>query len=99
MNIYISHPYGGNEENKARVEEIIKDLVERYPQNTYISPIHTFSFMYDSVPYEQGLDMCIELLKICDIVYVYGDWETSKGCVAEVEYCKRNHKPCVQRGD
>lgn len=92
LNIYISHPYGGKEENAREVEEIIKDLAERYPHNTYISPIHTFSFMYHSVPYQQGLDMCIELLKLCDMMYVYGDHKNSKGCTAEIKYCKENDK-------
>ena len=98
MNIYISHPYGGKRENEIKVEEIIKDLVTRFPEHTYISPIHAFSFMYDFVEdYQQGLDMCIELLKLCDMMFVFGDHESSKGCTAEIQWCTDNQKPFQYR--
>lgn len=98
MNIYISHPFQNKPENKAKIEEIIKDLVKRYPEHTYISPVHTFGFLYDDVPYQQGIDMCINLLKLCDIMYVYGDYKNSKGCTCEIEWCQNNHKPYVMIG-
>ena len=71
MNIYISHPYSAKEENKLKVEHIIENLVKEHPEHTYISPIHTFCFMYDKVDYETGINMCLELLKLCDMMYGY----------------------------
>lgn len=94
MNIYISHPYGGKKENEHKVETIIKDLVRQNPKHTYISPIHAFSFMYDFVgDYQQGLDMCIELLKKCDYMIVYGNHKESRGCTAEIKYALDNGIP------
>ena len=72
MLIYVAHPYGGKEENKKAAEEKIKKLHELYNGHTFISPIHSFGFMYDWVDgYEQGMRMCIDLLDKCDgLIYV-----------------------------
>lgn len=93
MLIYISHPYGGRPENKQKVEEIINKLVQMNSENTYISPIHCFGFMYDATTYEQGLDMCLKLLKKCDKMLVYGDWKNSRGCTAEVLFAEMHMIP------
>ena len=82
--IYISHPYSGKPENKQKVEEIIKNLVISHPENTYISPIHCFGFMYELVDYQTGLEMCLRLLESCDKMLVFGDWQSSRGCNAEI---------------
>lgn len=93
LRIYISHPYGGKQENMIKVEGIIKELIKDNPEHTYISPIHCFSFAYNDYPYEQGLDMCLSLLEACDMMYVFGDWKQSRGCTAEVLYCEMHMKP------
>lgn len=91
--VYISHPYGGLEENKNSVEAIIKRLISKYPNYVFISPIHTFGFLYNYVDYETGLNMCLELLSKCNTMWVFGDWQNSKGCKAEIEYCNKAGKP------
>lgn len=93
MNIYISHIYQAKEENKLEVEEIIRKLVKEHPEHTYISPIHTFCFMYAELSYEQGINMCLELLKLCDFMYVYGDYKNSRGCTEEIKFCEENKIP------
>lgn len=93
MLIYISHPYGGLKENKLSVEGIIKNLAVKHPENTYISPIHCFGFMYDLVNYETGLEMCLRLLDKCEKMLVFGDWKSSRGCTAEVLYAENNFIP------
>lgn len=90
MRIYVSHPYSGKEENKLAVEKIIKRLTEIYPHDTFISPIHTFGFMYDQIDYETGLGWCLDLLQGCDRMYVYGNWKKSRGCQTEVLFCENN---------
>lgn len=90
MLIYISHICQNKEENKLKIEEIIKKLAKEHPEHTFISPVHTFGFMYNDFDYETGLNMCLELLKVCDIMYVYGDYQSSRGCNAEIEFCKSN---------
>lgn len=93
MLIYISHPYGGQAENKKKVEEIIRGLATSHPEHTYISPIHCFGFMYHDFDYETGLEMCLNLLKACDKMCVFGDWKNSRGCTAEVLFAEMHMIP------
>ena len=99
MLVYISHPFGNDFDNMTYVEDIIKELSKENPDNVYISPIHAFGFLYDCTLYEQGLNMCLELLDRCDEMLVYGDYENSRGCIAEIEYCEDNQIPYIIKGD
>lgn len=87
MLVYISHPYGGKEENKKEIESIVEKLSQENPNIVYASPVHCFGFMYNTVSYERGLEMCLELLARSDKMLVYGDWKNSKGCKMELDYC------------
>jgi len=93
MLVYISHPYGGQENNMRKVENIVRTLVLEHPENTYVSPIHCFGFMYHDVSYERGLDMCLNLLEKCDKMLVFGDWKSSRGCTAEVLFAEMHMIP------
>ena len=93
MLIYISHAYSAKEENKIEVEQIVRQLLKDHPQHTFISPIHTFGYLYKDVEYAIGLQMCLDLLVVCDYMIVYGDWENSKGCKQEIEYAEDNQIP------
>ena len=84
--IYVAHPYGGDEENKQKVEEIIKRLVKDNPGNLYISPIHCTGFYYHDVTYEKGMEYCFKLLDMCDTLLLCGDWKKSTGCCMEYGY-------------
>lgn len=95
MMVYISHPYGGKESNRKAVEAIAARLAKKDTANVYVSPIHAFGFLYDEVDYLDGLGMCIELLSRCDRMLVYGDWEHSTGCLAEIDYCRAHGIPFV----
>lgn len=86
--IYISHAFGGDPKNAAEVEEIIKKLVHENPNLTFVSPIHTFGFLYSAVKYDEGMEMCLDLLSKCVGMYVYG--EVSKGVAIEIQYCKEH---------
>jgi hypothetical protein len=92
MRVYISHPYGGDEKNKAKVEKIIKNLIKEYPQHTFVSPIHCFGFMYTAVDYQTGLNWCLDLLDACNEMWVYGDYRNSKGCTEEINRCGATSK-------
>lgn len=93
MLIYVSHPFSNIQENKQKVEDIVRKLAKKHLENIFISPVHCFGFMYNDFDYDTGLNMCLELLKRCDIMYVYGDWENSKGCKAEIKFCEENGIP------
>lgn len=91
--IYVSHPYQMKEENKLDAENVVRKLVNDNPNHTYISGLHPFYFMYDEFDYETGINMCLEVLRRCDMMYVYGDWENSRGCKTEIEFCKKHGIP------
>lgn len=95
MMIYISHPYCGDKANMDEIEGIVKKLAASDKANVYVSPVHCFGFLYEDVPYLHGLGMCIELLSRCDKMLVYGDWQRSVGCKAEIDYCKAHGIPYV----
>ncbi len=88
--IYISHPFGGDENNQRIIGRLIVKLQKTFPDFLFISPIHSFSFAYHDVSYQKGLNMCLWLLEKCDEMWVFGDYQFSIGCMSEIAYCK-NH--------
>ncbi|MCI8805757.1 MAG: DUF4406 domain-containing protein [Clostridiales bacterium] len=91
--IYISHPYGGKNENLEKVYQAAKYLVQKYPDYLFISPIHCFGFLYDTVDYKQGIEYCLWLFDKCDSMWVFGDYKKSVGCMTEIEYCEECNIP------
>lgn len=92
--VYISHPYDGIKQNEDRIASIMKELIVKYPDNLFISPVHTFGFAYNNVSYETGILWCLWFLEKCDVMWIVGsEWKDSKGCSIEVEYCKEHNIP------
>lgn len=92
--IYISHPYGGVNENVQVVTNLIKELYKKFPSYLFLSPIHAFSHMYDYTEYQEGLNMCLWMLDQCDETWVFGDYQSSVGCMSEIAYCQNHLIPC-----
>lgn len=86
VTIYISHEYGGKWRNKRKIGKLIKTLVYLHPDKIFVSPVHCFGFLYKSVSYDYGIEMCLELLDRCDEMWVFG--KHSKGVKLEIEHCK-----------
>jgi hypothetical protein len=95
--VYISHPYGGKEENRKQVGEIIKELMQAYPNYLFLSPIHAFSYAYSEVDYNVGLSWCLWLLDKSQEMWVYGDYTSSEGCKREIQYCLEHNIPIRNR--
>lgn len=98
--VYLSHPYGGKQENLSEINECQRLLTIMHPENLYLNPIAMFGSLYDCTTYEQGLNMTLLLLEelademiICSSVFS-NDWRSSKGCHTEVLYCDSRHIPC-----
>ena len=90
MLIYCAHKYGGEEANKNRVETLIRGLQTNDPNNTYISPIHAFGHLYNEMPYDEGMRLCLSLLEKCDALLVMSD--ESEGVKREIEFAIKNRK-------
>lgn len=91
--VYIAHPYDGLEHNKINVENIIKDLIKKHDDVLFISPIHLFGYLYYDVPYEEGMEYCLEILKECDELWLCKGWEGSRGCCMEFDYATEHCIP------
>lgn len=92
---YISHPYSNKPENRDKVEAIIRRKVAEDSLNVYISPIHAFGYLYNDVEYWHGMDMCLELLRRCDVMILCPGWELSAGCRAERNYAEGHGIPIL----
>ena len=92
--IYLSHGYGGKEENLVDVTKKLKDFVAYYPNYLFVSPVNMYNELYDCTDYQQGLNMCLALLYDCDEMWVCDTkFMNSKGCKAEIDFCDKNHIP------
>ena len=83
--VYISHPYGNKQENLNRILNLIKHLYDIYGTEKYcfISPVPMYYHMYESMDYNSGLKICLDIQEKCDIVLFCKDWKDSKGCNTE----------------
>lgn len=85
--VYVSHKYGGDKNNLKEVEEIIRTQQKKHPNYMFISPLHMFSFLYNDMSYEDGLELCLYQLSECDEIWVTGEkWYDSTGVIKEIEY-------------
>ena len=87
---YLAHPFEGKPENKEEVEKIIKALMAKEKDVVYISPIHCLGFLYDTMQYEDGMELCFELMNLCDELILCDGWQESKGCKLEWAYAAKH---------
>lgn len=87
MLLYISHKYGGDPANLERAKKITHDLQLNDPENCYICPLMVFSHLgYDEIPYDVSMDLCIDILSVCDKLIVAS--EVSEGVRREIEFAE-----------
>ncbi|MBU5331705.1 AAA family ATPase [Anaerocolumna aminovalerica] len=91
--VYISHKFQNDMINVKRVEDIICKLTVTYPTYLFISPIHSFQFLYHLTDYQKGLDMCLWLLEQCDCLWAFDDYSDSVGTNGEIAFAKRHKIP------
>lgn len=91
--IYISHPSSGLPENTEKIGNIINQLIKEYKDYLFLSPVHCFSYAYHAVDYITGIEMCLWLLSKCEEMWIFGDYEKSRGCNIELGYCLANNIP------
>ena len=85
MIIYVSHAYGGKQENLERAKKITHDLQVADLENTYICPLLTFSHLkYSEIGYDAEMENCLDLLSVCDKLIVAS--ELSKGVAREIDF-------------
>lgn len=99
MKIYFAHPYttyGDKDENVKSVEKLIIEVVKKHKDVTPVSPLHATGFLLDYTTYDEGMRMCYDLLKSCDVLCLCGEWQKSKGANLEFEYAKSRFMPIIE---
>lgn len=87
--IYIAHPFGGEPTNTEACEDLVRMLTANFGESyIFVSPVLNFGHMYEHVGYVNGLDTCLDLLNICDGLFLATGWEKSRGCMAEYGFAK-----------
>lgn len=85
MRIYLSHPYGGKEENRERAAAIAKMYREFWAAEgkdyEIINPLEYLE-PFD-LPEWLMLHLAVNLLKTCDAVLFAPGWKKSRGCRLE----------------
>ena len=87
MMYYISHRYQGKPDNMERPKQITHDLQGADPDNCYICPLIAFSHLqYGEMGYDEEMEMCFDLLSVCDKLIVAS--VPSEGVRREIEFAK-----------
>ena len=87
MLVYVSHCYGGNPENVERAKRITHDLQVENPTHCFVCPLLNFSFLdYGEIGYEQEMEICLDLLCVCDVLIVASD--VSNGVQKEIDFAR-----------
>ena len=87
MILYISHKYGGDTANLERAKKITHDLQVSDLNNCYICPLLAFSHLdYGEIGYEQEMEICLDLLSVCDVLIVASD--ISDGVQKEIDFAR-----------
>ena len=85
--IYVSHKFGGDPANIERAKKITHDLQVADLDNCYICPLLAFSHLnYGEIGYEQEMEICLDLLSVCDVLIVASD--VSDGVQKEIDFAK-----------
>ena len=85
--IYVSHKFGGDPANIERSKKITHDLQVADLDNCYICPLLAFSHLdYGEIGYEQEMEICLDLLSVCDVLIVASD--VSDGVQKEIDFAR-----------
>ena len=87
MLLYLAHKYQGKQENMDRVKKIAHNLQMENPTHCVVCPLLNFSCLgYGEIGYEQELEICLDLLSVCDYLIVASD--VSEGVQKEIYFAR-----------
>ena len=98
--VYIAHPISCNiEANLKAIIAIIRIINLTMPNVVPLAPYYTdILALDDSIPAERkrGIANDTHIIRTCiDELWVYGDYENSNGCMAEIALCQELNIPIV----
>ena len=93
--IYISLPISGHEDTyEQRLDEAVEYVKEKYPEyDRIITPEYVANGLNERcspiIPsYKDYLAEDIDVLTVCDAIFMCRGWENSKGCKAELAFAE-----------
>ncbi len=97
--VYLSHPFGGNEENREAskaIAALYRNLWQQEERdNVIVNPLELLEGADKVLPDNTVLNAAIELMKGCDIVIFSDGWQNSEGCKREHLEAERLGMECV----
>lgn len=90
IRVYICHPFAGDQEaNKASVREFCRAVTESSEDHLPIAPqVYLSQWMDDGTDRDHAMRMCLELLDVCDELWLCGS-RISSGMRDEVDHASR----------
>lgn len=89
--VYVAGPYGGDQYNLYRHTESVARFITSNKDTlyTFVSGVIMYNHLYTALPYDEGMELCFDLLDKCDYLLLLPGWKDSKGCYCEWAYAKR----------
>jgi hypothetical protein len=105
VKVYFAHEFGGKQENFEHMDEVLRALYSTIGLQMSelsimpISPLHMLGFAYQYVPYEYGMEMCLNILSQCAMMVTIDGYDDSRGVNIERDFCKKNNIQVVELKD
>ena len=81
--VYVAQPFGGDGQRYEKAKKTITRFINRYADCVFVSPVLQYGHMYEVMDYIHGMDLCLSLLRKCDMLLLLKGWQESRGCMAE----------------
>jgi len=94
MIVYICSPYGGKEDNVVKARQLIKYAIDQ--GHAPIAPhVMYHGILDDKEPLQRytGLARAIDILRVCDEIWIPGWCEPTEGMAREIELSGDLRKP------
>lgn len=91
--IYVSHGYGNDDYKLYQSDRIVLYLMKEHPDCLFFHPLRACGWCYNDIPYDDGLNYCLDFLSMADEMWVCPGWEDSTGCKGEIKYCRTHGIP------
>jgi len=100
--VYIAHPFNGitgspgeKAANLEKNEQICRAITAdpSYSNTCPISPLCAMSFLRETdMSEDKIMELCRTLIDLCSALWVFGEWQGSKGVMSEIIYALENGK-------
>ncbi len=94
MRVYISGPITGTDDYMERFKTVESQLIQE--GYTVVNPAAIMEHMPPDTEYEEYMKLSIELLKMCDYIYMMSGWNKSRGANREYGYALASDKIIIR---